>query len=74
MKIDLDYTFTAQCERSMFPFVVFFCGILQPDSHADMELVSKFSRTLCLHPFARGESFQCMACSGRLKGVTAEFW
>ena len=54
VKIDLDFTFIAQCEIPMFPFVIFFYGILHPDSHADVESISKFSHTLCLHPFALG--------------------
>ena len=54
MKIDLDFTFIAECKRSMFPCVSFLNGILHRDSHADVESVSKFSRTLCLHPFALG--------------------
>ena len=76
VKIDLDFTFIAQCEIPMFPFVIFFYGILHPDSHADVESISKFLTLFVCIPLLLAAMWKipCVASSGRLKGVTAEFW
>ena len=75
VKIDLDFTFIAQCARSMFPFIVFFHGILHPL----MQMWNRFRSflTLFLHLFALDERFRAWLPLGD-QGVSqlssGDFW